>query len=416
MTKVVPFAAGEGGGIPIAALNPDTDGDGKVRSNPHNTKACARRARTCSPAATFCIRSCTRVDRCGVVSRYHLPARRRPQVEPWEKEVYDRIVAADTDNNGTISVRDLFEFIKKMSDEVKEASKGGIPITSLNPDTDGDGKVEKWEMDVFDRIKKADEDRSGAISVKEVRARMSRHSLPPAPLLTCRPSPLSLSSRVTARLSSLVAAPPLSPQLFGVIKGAAESDKQKKLFQRLFFGATFIIVLLVGAMFVVSIAAGEAIKESKVAGATAEMTALDGSVVSTGQAEVETTIWDMALLTPYELGNLKFFSFYVDLTAVAAYGGWVEFVLQPTGAFKITAEDATFSTAEGHEVAIDSTTSTGTVRFGSGSLSGGLYSIKEAVPADAARTLYEMPSRIPVKTKVTTECVPRLTPSLAPRA
>ena len=32
MTKVVPFAAGEGGGIPIAALNPDTDGDGKVRS------------------------------------------------------------------------------------------------------------------------------------------------------------------------------------------------------------------------------------------------------------------------------------------------------------------------------------------------------------------------------------------------
>jgi len=308
MTKVVPFAAGEGGGIPIAALNPDTDGDGKV--------------------------------------------------EPWEKEVYDRIVAADTDNNVTISVRDLFEFIKKMSDEVKEASKGGIPITSLNPDTDGDGKVEKWEMDVFDRIKKADEDRSGAISVKE---------------------------------------------LFGVIKGAAESDKQKKLFQRLFFGATFIIVLLVGAMFVVSIAAGEAIKESKVAGATAEMTALDGSVVSTGQAEVETTIWDMALLTPYELGNLKFFSFYVDLTAVAAYGGWVEFVLQPTGAFKITAEDATFSTAEGHEVAIDSTTSTGTVRFGSGSLSGGLYSIKEAVPADAARTLYEMPSRIPVKTKVTTE-------------
>ena len=117
-----------------------------------------------------------------MVSRYHLPARRRPQVEPWEKEVYDRIVAADTDNNGTISVRDLFEFIKKMSDEVKEASKGGIPITSLNPDTDGDGKVEKWEMDVFDRIKKADEDRSGAISVKEVRACACHGTLCPLPL------------------------------------------------------------------------------------------------------------------------------------------------------------------------------------------------------------------------------------------
>ena len=31
----------------------------------------------------------------------------------------------------------------------------------------GDGKVEKWEVDVFERIKAADEDRSGSINVKE---------------------------------------------------------------------------------------------------------------------------------------------------------------------------------------------------------------------------------------------------------
>ena len=106
------------------------------------------------------------------------------QIEPWEKDVYDRIVRADEDKSGNISVKELFGVIKRAADEVREAQKGGIPISSLNPDTDGDGKVEKWESDVFTRIQDADADKSGSISVKE---------------------------------------------LFGVIKGAAESDRLKKL-------------------------------------------------------------------------------------------------------------------------------------------------------------------------------------------
>lgn len=40
------------------------------------------------------------------------------KIEAWEKEVYDRIVAADTDN---ISVRNLSDSIRKMSMEVMEA-------------------------------------------------------------------------------------------------------------------------------------------------------------------------------------------------------------------------------------------------------------------------------------------------------
>ena len=92
--------------------------------------------------------------------------------------MYDRIVAADTDHTGTISVRNLFDFIRSMSNEVREAATGGIPIASLNPDTDGDGKMEKWEVDVFERIKEADADKSGSINVKEAR-RVPRPSLPP---------------------------------------------------------------------------------------------------------------------------------------------------------------------------------------------------------------------------------------------
>ena len=35
---------------------------------------------------------------------------------------------------------------------------GGIPLSALDPDTNGDGKVEDWESEVYNRIKAADTD------------------------------------------------------------------------------------------------------------------------------------------------------------------------------------------------------------------------------------------------------------------
>jgi len=120
-------------------------------------------------------------------------------VESWEKEVYQRLLDADTDCSGTVSVKELFSVMRQASDDVREARKGGIPIAELNPDTDGDGQVEAWENDVFLRIQDADEDKSGSISVKE---------------------------------------------LFGVIRRAAESDRQKRHFRRLFLVACALLVLM----------------------------------------------------------------------------------------------------------------------------------------------------------------------------
>ena len=168
--KVVAFSdSPRDAGIPLASLNPDINGDGTV--------------------------------------------------EPWEKEIFDKIVAADTDNTGKISVRTLFELI---------IPADGIPITSLNPDSDGDGKVEKWEVEVYHRIMAADKDQSGSISQKE---------------------------------------------LFSVIKDAAESDRQKRLFARLLAVAVAIIFILIGAMLGMGIVAGEAVKESHVSGGPARAAA-----------------------------------------------------------------------------------------------------------------------------------------------
>ena len=152
-------------------------------------------------------------------------------VDETEALVYRKLQAADADGDGFLTRKEVSTLLAASVKEIQEAQSGGIPISTLNPDTDGDGKVEKWEVDVYNRIKNADSDKSGAISVKE---------------------------------------------LFGVIKGAAESDRQKKLFRRLFFVALLVILGLIGAMLGMGIVAGEAVKENHVSSA-GTLTTLDGS-------------------------------------------------------------------------------------------------------------------------------------------
>jgi len=277
--RVVPLT-----GIPLSTLNPDTDGDGHI--------------------------------------------------EPWEKEVYDRIVAADTDHTGVISVRNLFDFIRSMSNEVKEAAKSGIPIASLNPDTDGDGKVEKWEVDVFSRIKSADEDQSGSISVKE---------------------------------------------LFGVIKGAAESDKQKRVFQRLLAVAVLIIVLLIGAMLGMGIVAGEAVKESHVSGQA--MTTPAGDAVQVEPSRAYLDLFELPRASTADLAKMEAISFYADMTADASVGGWVEATYKISGAFKQSNERVRLSTPEGHLITLDASAlgGSGTIAMAA---SGATYTISDQTPPE----------------------------------
>jgi hypothetical protein len=189
------------------------------------------------------------------------------KVEPWERDVFDRLKRADLDGDGKITRHELFTVIKSASAEIEEmATKGGITISSLDPDTDGDGKVEPWETEVFNRIKAADADGSGSINVKEVRP------APPRPFERRYPP---------AHRACMPAPPSSSPQLFGVIKGAAESDKQKRMFKNLFFVVFALLIIMIGANTALSVAVTVAFKDVYTGSSGVSATA-DGNVIRPG--------------------------------------------------------------------------------------------------------------------------------------
>lgn len=274
-------------------------------------------------------------------------------VDEMERTVYDKLKGADVDGDGYLTRKEMYMILASSMQELKEARKGGIPITTLNPDADGDGKVEKWEVDVFERIKAADEDKSGAISVKE---------------------------------------------LFGVIKGAAESDKQKKLFRRLFFVALLVIFALIGAMLGMGIVAGEAVKEAKVPDcsdpAVDDPRCDPAKVVQAGQVEsFVTSIFDLPTVPVNQLAYMRDITFYVDMTAHPIVGGPAEATFKLAGAYKRSDTQAYLRTIDGHTIALDAVLQSGTI-----TMDGVSYAVSEQPPATSGRRL-ETSNTMPVATQ-----------------
>jgi len=262
-------------------------------------------------------------------------------VDATEAAVFKKMKDADVDGDGFLTRAEIYGVIASSHSALEEAKKGGISITSLNPDSDGDGKVEKWEVEVFERIKDADADESGSISVKE---------------------------------------------LFSVIKGAAESDRQKRRFRRAFFAALIVILALVGAMLGMGIVSGEAIKESHVpdcsdpaaTGADPRCSAGSDALVRVGGVESFASIFDLPLAPTEQLAYLRDVTLYIDMTAAASVGGAVEATFKLAGAYKRSADHCTLLTTNGYAIALNASSRTGTV-----AMDGASYPVAEGEPVES---------------------------------
>jgi len=262
-------------------------------------------------------------------------------VSPLEKQVYDYMREADTNNDGYLTRREVFHVITRMKSQIDEASGSGIPIDALSPAQWGERKVAAWEEDVFKRIKEADEDKSGVISVKE---------------------------------------------LFGVIKGAAKLDKEKKIYQKLLAVAVIVIFVLIGAMLGTAIVAGEAVKESHVDSA-GTMTTLSGSPVAVVPYQEGVPLFDLPALSANEMARVEGLTFLVGMT-----GGSQQMAVKPSSMYTGDNNLAVLMTPEGHTMTIFRSERNATITMGAGPHAGTTFPISD-VPVDASARKLEASSK-----------------------
>ena len=195
-------------------------------------------------------------------------------------------------------------------------------------------------MDVFERIKAADADASGVISTKE---------------------------------------------LFGVIKGAAESDKQKKLYRKLAMVLTGVIFVLIGLICAVSIVGsvvgGNAIKESKIPDCSSGDNPLCAAgVVSTGAVEsFLPSVFGLAAVPTNQMSYIKDVTMYIDMSS-SPIGRTVEASFKLSGAYKYSDTQAYLVTSNGYTIALDATNSVGSI-----TMDGTVYPLSETMPTSGRR-------------------------------
>ena len=191
-----------------------------------------------------------------------------------------------------------------------------LEISALDPDADGDGNVSPLEMEIYKALKAADIDGSGSIGVGE---------------------------------------------LYKVIGDLVGEKRKVKNLSKLVFALLVIVVLALASIFVVSMLAGNAIKESKVDGSLGgEMTTPDGlSAVRVDGVESTTSLWDLPKVDTNDLAKMKDLVFYADLSTDATVGTWVEATFKVAGVYKASNDVATIVMTSGEKVVIRNAAQTG---------------------------------------------------------
>ena len=126
------------------------------------------------------------------------------------------------------------------------------------------------------------------------------------------------------------------------------------------------LVLALASIFIVSMLAGETIKESKIPDcsdpAMDDTRCKSQGLTHVGSVEsYSPNIWGLAAGPTNQLSSIKDLAMYIDMTADPAEKGVVEATFKITGAHKSSATVATFYTAQGFKIKLDSSAQSGTI-------------------------------------------------------
>ena len=121
-------------------------------------------------------------------------------------------------------------------------------------------------------------------------------------------------------------------ELYSVITNLVNTKRAVKNLGKLVVALLLVIVIALASIFIVSMLAGEAIKESHVKGSL--MTSKDGSAIQTDAASSSTTIFELPLEDTAGLGKINFLNFAVDMRSDATVAAWVELSMDVSVAYK----------------------------------------------------------------------------------
>jgi len=147
-----------------------------------------------------------------------------------------------------------------------------------------------------------------------------------------------------------------------------------------------LVVLALISIFGVSLAAGEAIKESHVKGDL--MLSTTGGTVQTAGAVVHASIWDLPALAPAKLATIKTLEMAVDMRETEMIGAWVMSAFKVAAIYKKSNDIAFVKTSDGGLVTLNRATKSGTILMPAGEPHNGkTYTVDSKLPAAVARSL-----------------------------
>ena len=148
----------------------------------------------------------------------------------------------------------------------------------------------------------------------------------------------------------------------GIVNDVLNQQKMNKSLKKIVFGLMFVLIAMIGAMFAVSYAAGEAIKESHVTGGV--MTATTGEIVQVAVNENELSLFELPTLDVTDLAVLNRMSLYLDATNEPTLGGAIvpsSYLL--ASVVKVSLTKAVFFTTSGATITVDAATQKASVEM-----------------------------------------------------
>ena len=184
----------------------------------------------------------------------------------------------------------------------------------------------------------------------------------------CAPRPLR--TRVPLSLWGCMARPTLRRptrlrRVRSIVSDLQKQTKAKKAYKGFAIALFFIVVLALIAMFGTSLAANQVLKDTAL-DASGAMKSINGTPVSVDVTENPNGLFDLPRMSAAEMAHLATLTVYVDMTADAGVGKWVQFAAKIATAYTGGDNVAYLKTMTGDTMTIDGAAMTATLKTADG--------------------------------------------------